>query len=244
MTCVRSRFRFLSLLVTLAVAAACGRAPVPSATANGGAEANAPVLDAAQQAEAQRTVILFLGDSLTAGLGLTLAQAYPNRVLELFANEGYDQVDVQNAGVSGDTTAGGLRRVESLLAPNVKIVVVALGGNDALRGSSVAQTRANLEAIVDLLLQHGRAVLLAGMEAPTNLGGDYQQAFHDAFVGLLQAHRGGITFMPFLLEGVAGDPSLNQADGIHPNDAGARIIAQHMYPLLRDMVDQLPVVGG
>lgn len=244
MTCVRSRFRSLSLLVTLAVAAACGRAPASSAPANGGAAANAPVLDAEQQAEARKTVILFLGDSLTAGLGLTLAQAYPNRVLDLFAGEGYDEVDVQNAGVSGDTTAGGLRRAESLLAPNVKIVVVALGGNDALRGLSVAQTRANLEAIIDLLLQHGRAVLLAGMEAPTNLGGDYQQGFHDAFVGLLQTFRGRITFMPFLLEGVAGDPSLNQADGIHPNDAGARIIAQHMYPLLRDMVDQLPVVGG
>jgi acyl-CoA thioesterase-1 len=242
MTCVR--FRILSLLVTLAVATACGRAPAPASTSNEGGANNAPLLDAGQQAQAQKTVILFLGDSLTAGLGLTLAQAYPNRILELFTGEGYGEIDVENAGVSGDTTAGGLRRIESLLEPNVKIVVVALGGNDALRGLSVAQTRSNVQAIVDLLLQHNRAVLLAGMEAPTNLGADYQQGFHDAFIGLAQAYRGRITFMPFLLDGVAGDPSLNQADGIHPNDAGARIIAQHMYPLLRDMVDQLPVVGG
>jgi acyl-CoA thioesterase-1 len=242
MTCVR--FRILSLLVTLAVASACGRAPAPASTSDAGGANNAPLLDAGQQAQAQKTVILFLGDSLTAGLGLTLAQAYPNRILELFAGEGYGEIDVENAGVSGDTTAGGLRRIESLLEPNVKIVVVALGGNDALRGLSVAQTRSNVQAIVDLLLQHNRAVLLAGMEAPTNLGTDYQQGFHDAFIGLAQAYRGRITFIPFLLDGVAGDPSLNQADGIHPNDAGARIIAQRMYPLLRDMVDQLPVVGG
>ncbi len=242
MTCVR--FRILSLLVTLAMAAACGRAPAPSSTSNAGAAASAPVLDPEQQAEARKTVILFLGDSLTAGLGLTLEQAYPSRIRDLFAGEGYNEVDVQNAGVSGDTTAGGLRRVESLLAPNIKIVVVALGGNDALRGLSVEQTRTNLGAIVDVLLQHNRAVLVAGMEAPTNLGTDYQAGFHGAFTSLLQAYRGQITFMPFLLDGVAGNPSLNQADGIHPNEAGARIVAEHMYPLLRDMVDQLPVVGG
>jgi acyl-CoA thioesterase-1 len=241
MTCVR--VPIVSLLVSLALAAGCGRAPASSSRPNAAA-VSAPVLDPEQQAEARKTVILFLGDSLTAGLGLTLEQAYPNRIRDLFAGEGYDEVDVQNAGVSGDTTAGGLRRVESLLAPNVKIVVVALGGNDALRGLDVTQTRANLAAIIELLLQHNRAVLLAGMEAPTNLGGDYQTGFHDAFVSLVQTYRGRITYMPFLLEGVAANPSLNQADGIHPNDAGARVVAEHMYPLLRDMVDQLPVVGG
>jgi acyl-CoA thioesterase-1 len=194
-----------------------------------------------QLPEAGRTVIVFLGDSLTAGLGLPMAQSYPSRLQEMFTAEGYDEVEILNAGVSGDTTAGGLRRVGSLLTSNVRILVVALGGNDALRGLGVAQTHDNVEAIVSGALDRGVRVLVAGMESPTNLGEDYRLGFRQAFTRIADDFRGRITFVPFLLEGVAGNPSLNQADGIHPNEAGARKVADLLYPSLRDMVDALPV---
>jgi len=194
-----------------------------------------------QLAESQKTVITILGDSLTAGLGLTVAESYPSRLQAMFAQEGYREVEITNAGESGDTTATALRRVEALIAPNVRIVVVALGGNDALRGLSVKETRQNIEAIVSGLLARNIRVMVAGMESPTNLGEDYQRGFRDAFAQVAAEFRPRITFVPFLLEGVAAIPELNQADGIHPNAQGALVIAQHLYPLLRAMVDQLPV---
>ena len=182
--------------------------------------------------------IVFLGDSLTAGLGLLSDEAYPVVIQQKFGQEGYENVEIVNAGISGDTTAGGLQRVAALLDPDAKILVVALGGNDALRGLPVSQTRDNLAKIIDTAQAGGAMVLLAGMEAPTNLGEDYQQEFHAAFLQVVRDHR-GIVYMPFLLEGVAGHPDLNQGDGIHPNKAGAALIAEHMYPKLRLMVDTL-----
>jgi acyl-CoA thioesterase-1 len=173
-----------------------------------------------------------------------MAQAFPSRLQDMFAAEGYGEVEVLNAGVSGDTTAGGLRRVESVLAPNVRILLVALGGNDALRGLSATQTRENLAAIIEGSLQRGVRVMLAGMEAPTNLGEDYRTAFRGAFTQLASEYRGRISVVPFLLEGVAADPALNQADGIHPNEQGAKLVAEHLYPTLRDMVDQIPTPGA
>jgi acyl-CoA thioesterase I len=201
------------------------------------------VVEPGQIAESRKSVIAFLGDSLTAGLGLTEAQSFPAQIQSLFRGEGYAEVEVLNAGVSGDTTAGGQRRVESVLATNVRILVVALGGNDALRGLSASQTRENLVSILDTALARGVRVLLAGMEAPTNLGDDYRTGFRATFAGLARDYRGRISYVPFLLEGVAANPELNQADGIHPNERGAKIIAEHLYPLLRDMVDQLPSPG-
>jgi acyl-CoA thioesterase I len=188
--------------------------------------------------------IAFLGDSLTSGFGLLTDESYPSRIQELFAGEGYGEVEVLNGGVSGDTTAGGRRRVEGLLEPGVRILVVALGGNDALRGLAVAQTRENLAAIIDTGLQKSVQVLLVGMEAPTNLGPDYQTAFHDAFPSVAQSFGPRIDFVPFLLEGVAGNPAFNQADGIHPNQAGARKVAEHLYPTLRNIVDRIAGAGG
>lgn len=222
--------------LALVLTAGCGR----TATSEPPPSTDQPIVEPGQVADAKKTVIAFLGDSLTAGLGLTLSEAYPSRIQELFAAEGYREVEVMNAGVSGDTTAGGLRRVEGVLAPNVKIVVVALGGNDALRGLAVSDTRQNLSAIVDRLLDSGKRVMVAGMEGPTNLGEDYRTGFRDVFTGIARDYRGRITYVPFLLEGVAGNPALNQADGIHPNAQGARLVAEHLYPPLRDMVDQLP----
>ena len=183
--------------------------------------------------------IVVLGDSLTAGLGLLSDQAYPEQIQHKFADEGYSLVEIVNAGMSGDTTAGGLRRVDDLIEPDTRVLVVALGGNDALRGLTTEQTKANLAAIVDEGEAKGLGVVLVGMEAPTNLGPDYQKAFHNVFIQLAMTYGTRIAFVPFLLEGVAGDPALNQADGIHPNERGAQIIAEHLYPRLRTVVDQM-----
>src|SRR4051812_34262900 len=129
--------------------------------------------------------IAFLGDSLTAGLGLLANQTFPEKIKALFADEGYSNVDIINGGVSGDTSAGGVRRVEQLLEPSVKILVVALGANDALRGLTVSQTRDNLRQIVDIAQMHGVQVMLCGMEAPTNLGEDYRTAFKQVYFDVL-----------------------------------------------------------
>jgi acyl-CoA thioesterase-1 len=192
----------------------------------------------------QRTVIAFLGDSITAGHGLTMVQAYPALIEQMFKAEGYADVEILNAGISGDTTAGGLRRLEQVLGQNVRVLVVALGANDALRGLAVGQTRENLASIIEQTLANGTEVVLVGMEAPTNYGEDYQRAFRNVFGELAAAYRRRIAYVPFLLEGVAGMPQFNQADGIHPNEQGARIIAEHLYPSVRNVVDLLPVPGS
>jgi acyl-CoA thioesterase-1 len=183
--------------------------------------------------------IVFLGDSLTAGFGLLTEQAYPHQIQEMFAAEGYPEVEAINAGISGDTSAGGRRRVEGVLDGQTRILVVALGANDALRGLTPSQTHDNLAAIIAAARSRGVEVLLCGMEAPTNYGDDYRVAFRGVFSRLLSEHSGDISFVPFLLQGVAGNPSLNQADGMHPNADGARAIAALLYAPLRTMVDQL-----
>ena len=196
-----------------------------------------PVDPGTGQASEPAVEIAFLGDSLTAGLGLLAEQAYPNIIKQMFHAEGYTEVDVVNGGSSGDTTAGGARRVEQLLSSNTRILVVALGGNDALRGLTVQQTHDNLASILDLAIGRRVAVMLAGMLAPTNLGEDYQKGFQETFLRLSREYKNAIVFVPFLLEGVAGDPALNQADGIHPNAQGARVIAERLFPGLRRLVD-------
>lgn len=183
--------------------------------------------------------IVFLGDSLTAGLGLLADEAYPADVGRLFATDGYSQVDVINAGVSGDTTAGGLRRLDGTLEADVRIVVVALGGNDALRGLNPKQTHDNLAAIIKSAQGKGVQVVLVGMLAPPNLGPDYQEAFQGAFTDLAHEYAKSVMFIPFLLDGVAGNPGLNQQDGIHPTAEGAKLIADHLYPTLRNLVDAM-----
>jgi acyl-CoA thioesterase-1 len=217
--------------------AACGRSGAPERTIEEAVESGQP------QAQALTPVIVCLGDSLTAGLGLLADQAYPAVLERLFASEGYE-VEVVNAGVSGDTSAGALRRVESHLGPSVAALVVALGGNDALRGLSPSDTYDNLAAIVEAADAEGIPVLLAGMEAPPNLGVDYRDAFREAFINVARDYRDAVVWVPFLLEGVAGHAALNQADGIHPNETGARMIAELLYPKLRTVIDQLPQPVG
>jgi acyl-CoA thioesterase I len=203
----------------------------------------APAASGGSGAQSTGTLIAFLGDSITAGLGLPSDQSYPTLIENLFRDEGYSEVEVLNGGISGDTSAGGLRRVDQMLAPGVRILVLALGGNDALRGLSPQQTHDNLSGIIDAATARGVATLLVGMEAPLNLGEDYREAFRAAFLQLVRDHKGRIHYIPFLLEGVAGNPALNQPDGIHPNAAGAKIIADHLYPKLRELVDGLPSGG-
>lgn len=179
-------------------------------------------------------VIVALGDSLTAGFGLAAEEAWPALIEARLRREGYPY-RVVNAGVSGDTTAGGLRRVDWVLRHRPEVAVVALGANDGLRGQSVDAMRANLVALVERLRAAGTRVLLAGMEVPPNYGAAYARAFRAAFPEV--ARRTGAALMPFLLDGVAADPRLNLPDGIHPNAAGHRVIAErlwpHLVPLLR-----------
>ena len=181
-----------------------------------------------------RPRIVVLGDSLTSGLGLRSDEAYPARLQEQVRAEGYDY-EVVTAGVSGDTTAGGLRRLEWVLEGDVRILVVALGGNDGLRGLPVAQMKENLGEIITCATEREIAVLLAGMEAPPNFGALYTDQFREAFRALAREHD--IVFVPFLLDGVAGNADLNQADGIHPNAEGAQMVAVHLWPALQRMLE-------
>jgi len=186
----------------------------------------------AREARAER-VIVALGDSLTAGLGVAADEAYPARLEARLAREGY-AYRVVNAGVSGDTTAGGLRRVDWVLRAKPEIVIVALGANDGLRAQSPQAMRDNLAAIVKRLQAAGARVLLAGMRLPPNYGAEYTKEFQAVFPDV--ARSTGVAFMPFLLDGVAADPRLNQPDGIHPTAAGQQIIADRVWPYLRPLL--------
>jgi acyl-CoA thioesterase I len=183
-------------------------------------------------ARAER-VIVALGDSLTAGLGVAADEAYPARLEARLAREGYGY-RVVNAGVSGDTTAGGLRRVDWVLRAKPEIVIVALGANDGLRAQSPQAMRENLATIVRRLQAAGARVLLAGMRLPTNYGAQYTKEFQAVFPEV--ARSTGVAFMPFLLDGVAADPRLNQPDGIHPTAAGQQVIADRLLPYLRPLL--------
>ena len=185
-----------------------------------------------REARAER-VIVALGDSLTAGLGVAADEAYPARLEARLAREGY-AYRVVNAGVSGDTTAGGLRRVDWVLRAKPEIVIVALGANDGLRAQSPQAMRENLAAIVRRLQAAGARVLLAGMRLPPNYGTEYTKEFQAVFPEV--ARSTGAAFMPFLLDGVAADTRLNQPDGIHPTAAGYQVIADRLWPYLRPLL--------
>jgi acyl-CoA thioesterase-1 len=174
-----------------------------------------------------------LGDSLTAGYGLPKEQAYPALLQRRLDAEGY-RYEVVNAGVSGDTTAGGVNRLEWSLDGDVRILIVALGANDGLRGLPVVEMKRNLSTIIGRAKDRNITVLLAGMEALTNLGPQYRRAFHDVFPSLAREHD--VAFLPFLLDGIAGRPEYNQPDGVHPNAEGARRIADHLWPALEPLL--------
>jgi len=180
-----------------------------------------------------KPVIVALGDSITSGLGVAADEAYPALLEARLRRDGY-AYRVVNAGVSGDTTAGGLRRVDWVLRAQPEIVILALGANDGLRGQSPKTTRANLEAIVARLTAAGARVLLAGMRMPPNYGEAFTRQFEAVFPAV--ARRANVALVPFLLDGVAADPTLNQADGLHPNAAGHRVIAERLWLQLRPLL--------
>jgi acyl-CoA thioesterase-1 len=171
--------------------------------------------------------ILAFGDSLTAGYGLNEQDSFPAQ-LELALGAAGVNASVINAGVSGDTSAGGLARLDWALVDRPDLVIVELGANDALRGLDPATIAANLDAILTRLRADGRGVLLAGMWAPPNLGADYADAFNAIYPVLAERH--GVPLYPFFLDGVAADRALNQDDGIHPNAAGVRVIVRRILP--------------
>jgi len=174
----------------------------------------------------ERPILLAFGDSLTAGYGLPAAEAYPNLLQQKIDAAGY-RYRVVNAGVSGDTTAGGLRRLEWSLEGPVKVVVLALGGNDGLRGQPVEEMKSNLARMIEIAQRRGVKVVLAGMEAPPNLGPDYTGRFRAVYRELARQYR--TPLIPFLLEDIGGRPELNQPDGIHPNFAGEQILTENVW---------------
>jgi acyl-CoA thioesterase-1 len=180
--------------------------------------------------------IVFLGDSITAGYGLDPEAAYPALIQDKLEAENLD-FEVVNAGVSGDTTAGGLRRIAWVLrGSQPEIVVIALGGNDGLRGVPVEETRDNLRRMVDKIreLSPDSRILLAGMRMPESMGLDYAERFFESFA--IVAEEKGVARLPFLLVDVGGDPAMNQSDEIHPNAEGQRVIAQTVWEQLKPLL--------
>jgi acyl-CoA thioesterase-1 len=211
---------------------ACGRDAVSSQAPVDRAPVAAPAPAPAAHA-ANRIVIL--GDSLTAGLGLQPDESYPALLQQKLTAGGYDW-DVVNAGVSGDTSAAGLQRLDwAIDQDGVKILVLELGANDGLRGLPVDAMKTNLAAIIARAQAKHLRVLLAGMEAPPNFGPDYTVSFRQAYRDLAKQYH--VTLLPFLLDKVAGNAALNQGDGIHPNVEGARIVADTVWTALKPMVD-------
>ncbi|CAN5403937.1 arylesterase [soil metagenome] len=181
-----------------------------------------------------RPKIIAFGDSLTAGFGLSEKESYPYLLQEKLKADGYN-FEVVNAGVSGDTSLGGLERAEWVLEQdNAKILILELGANDLLRGIPVAKMKANLDQIIRKSKAKNLKVLLCGMLAPPTMGAEYQRDYTRAFPDLAAEHK--VAFLPFLLENVALDRDLNQADGIHPNAKGSKIMADNIYRALKPLL--------
>src|SRR5689334_11896535 len=229
-TAPRVRFVVVCLVVFLSAcgpSSPAGREPAPSAAAP--AVASAPVPPAAPT----RPRIVVLGDSLTAGLGIGQDEAYP-ALLQQRLNQDHLNYEVVNAGVSGDTSAGGLARLDWALDGDVRVLIVALGGNDGLRGLPAEELKGNLSKIIEQAQKRHIQVILAGMEAPPNFGQSYIVSFHQVYPELARQYN--VPLVPFLLQGVAGIDALNQRDGIHPTAEGARILAGNIWPVLRPML--------
>lgn len=221
-------------VIALACTAGCDRADTSRHDSTAApATQETPVRSTAPAAGADLPRIVFLGDSLTAGLGIGKDQAVPALIQERLRREGY-AYEVVNAGNSGDTSDGGLTRLDWSLSGKVAVLVIELGANDGLRGISPDRTRQNLESIVTTARQRDITVLLTGMEAPPNYGPAYTDQFRRTFREVAAKER--VAFMPFFLEGVAGVPSLNQPDGVHPTPEGARIVAANVWRYLEPLL--------
>ena len=232
-------------MIPLVVATACdgGKSNRVSATDNPTLEEAVPVSSASRADSAPsapssspKVTVLFFGTSLTAGYGLDPAVAFPRLVAEHAEREGLP-IEAVNAGLSGETSAGAVRRIDWTLKAPVDVVVLETGGNDALRALNADSLAKNLRALVGRVqqAQPGAKILLAVMEAPPNLGASYTRQFREAYVSV--AREKGVTLLPFLLEGVAGHPELNQADGVHPNEKGERVVAANVWKALKPIVE-------
>ncbi|MEP7009519.1 MAG: arylesterase [Acidobacteriota bacterium] len=235
---------FLTPLALVAVLAlgACDRNPEPAAkpaaapdskTTAAAPASPSPIPPPLAAPSAEPPKVIFLGDSLTAGLGVSVEEAFPARVGEILAAEGHP-IQVINAGVSGDISAGGASRLAWLLRQKPAVVVVELGANDGMRGQPLADLEKNLLDVVRRSQAAGAKVLILGMKIPPNYGKDYSDGFDAIYPRV--AKETGAALMPFLLEGVGGDPELNQADGIHPTVAGHKIVAKNVAPYLARLV--------
>jgi acyl-CoA thioesterase-1 len=229
---VMTRVAPLTLGLAMLVCAACAQPEVPSAEVRSSNEATATEHSRPTPA---RPRIVFLGDSLTAGYGLAKEESVPSLIQSRLQGLGYPY-EVINAGVSGDTSAGGLSRLDWSLEGDVRILVIELGANDGLRGLPVANMKRNLTEVITRAQSRNIRVVLTGMEAPPNFGAAYTAEFRQVYrdLGTLP----GVSFMPFYLDGVAGIPHLNIADGMHPNAEGARIIERAVWRTLEPLLEQ------
>lgn len=228
--------RLLScVLIGVALTAACARSDRDDRTGEADPRPVDRVERAASDTPLDRPRVVFLGDSLTAGYGLSKEQSVPSLVQKRLDAEGYNY-EVVNHGVSGDTSAGGVSRLEWALSGDVRVLVLELGANDGLRGVPVESMKANLETIITGARKRGVRVLLTGMEAPPNHGPVYTAEFRQAYRDLAREHD--VAFVPFYLEGVAGNPALNIADGIHPNVDGTAIVERTVWRQLEPLLEK------
>lgn len=223
-------FKTFLLLVVLATGLLSGCSEKGSARS----QANAARPLVTPEAVSTRPKIVAFGDSLTAGFGLAEPESYPYLLQQKLKVEGYNY-EVVNAGVSGDTSLGGLERADWVLGQeNVEILILELGANDLLRAMPVAKMKSNLDQIIRKAKTKNVKVLLCGMLAPPTMGSDYSRDYINAFPDL--ADENGVEFLPFLLEGVATKRELNQADGIHPNAEGTRMMTENIYSALKPLL--------
>jgi len=200
-----------------------------------GTEVTAPPGRPKKSLSGERPRIVAFGNSLTSGLGVPPDQSYPAHLQRTLDAAGY-AYRVVNAGVSGDTTAGGIRRVSWVLNSKPAIVILELGGNDGLRGLSLKETKANLERIIQQFQQASVTVVLAGMKLPPNYGEDYTAGFEALYQAVATQYQ--LKLIPFFLDGVAASSSLNQADGIHPTGEGYRLIVERVFPVIEPLLER------
>ncbi len=225
--------RIFIVLALALISSACRQATKPTEQAASGRITTPAPATISTSADDLPTIVAF-GDSLTAGYGLSDEQSYTTLLQRKLDENGY-RYRVINAGVSGDTSAGGARRIDwALESGNVKILILELGGNDGLRGLPVADMKNNLEQVIRRAQSAGVTVVLAGMEAPPNFGADYTREFRQAFSDLAKEYK--TPFIPFVLLGVGGDPRLNQPDGIHPNAAGEKVMTENVWRALEPLL--------
>ncbi len=187
-------------------------------------------------------VVMVFGDSIAAGYGLDLDDAFPAQMQRIADEEGVE-VEIINSGLSGETSSGGLRRVDWVLQQHVDIFVLELGGNDGLRGIDPEVTKNSLQQIMDKVRETypNVQIILAGMEAPPNMGDSYTSQFRTVFSDLAKSND--VIFMPFILEDVAGEPDLNLPDGIHPTEEGHEIIAKNLWPYVLEALERVAVTA-